>query len=145
MAMASSDDTKPQPQTEPESPGGGSGNSITRVGTGEVGDPPPSRFIWYAGNMLGLNETLFSVLRIQRGSTAVRAGADGMRLRWRRWEFTLRQDNKLGMVIIKPDEQNNVERWNSALQDFYDEVVRPAADRTGGVAAGISAPEEDPE
>ncbi len=75
----------------------------------------------------------------------MRLGEDAIkgldRFMWNGTEIVIRPIPIFGAVITVPEigaEDANV--WNEEFQNFYDQVVRPVADRTGGVAVGLAEP-----
>ena len=71
-------------------------------------------------------------LRVRFGEGAIR---EPDRFIWSDTEIALRV-----VISIPANGSEDANSWNEKLRQFYEQVVRPVADRTGGVAVGISEP-----
>lgn len=77
-------------------------------------------------------------LRVRFGEGAIR---EPDRFIWSDTEIALRSSPTFEVVISIPaNGSEDANSWNEKLRQFYEQVVRPVADRTGGVAVGISEP-----
>jgi hypothetical protein len=96
------------------------------------------RCIWLAGNHDALLAGIREHLRKHYG-TEVAAELD--KFIWHKAEFAIQPDPRFGLVITVPvNGAEDANSWNEELRNFYEQVVRPAADRTGGVAVGLAEP-----
>lgn len=96
------------------------------------------RCIWLAGN----HDALIAGIREQlRKIHGAEAAADPARFMWNNAEFAIRSSPEFGLVIAIPVKSSeDANSWNQKLQNFYDQVVQPVADKTGGVTVGLAEP-----
>lgn len=102
-------------------------------------------FIWFAGDTNSLIKKILDEVGRYRAD-AVRQGPSPsvlFDLTWKNSRFAVRHDDKMGLMITMPEDASDSAQWQKELKAFYDQVVRPLADRTGGIAVGISLPEEE--
>ncbi len=96
------------------------------------------RYIWFCGDQLGLLTAIREYLVKQHGEQSVR-GLEGFV--WHAAEFAILYSHSLAIVITAPIEGvEDTTSWNSEIQDFYEQVVLPVSDTTGGVSVGLAEP-----
>jgi hypothetical protein len=61
-------------------------------------------------------------------------------LLWSETRFAVRRASDLPLVIAMPETVRDKASWDLQLQAFYDQVVVPIADHTGGTAVAITLP-----
>lgn len=60
---------------------------------------------------------------------------------WNGTEIVIRSSPIFGVVITVPENgAEDANAWNEEFRNFYEQVVRPVADRTGGVTVGLAEP-----
>lgn len=91
--------------------------------------------IWFAGNQVELLAGIRQHLALHHRKEAVR---DLDRFIWNKIEFVIQRNEML--ITVSADGVEDTAAWNSELQAFYEQVVRPVADKTGGVAVGLAEP-----
>jgi hypothetical protein len=98
------------------------------------------RFIWIEGNTKDLLNNLREYLRSQYGEEAI---VTPLIFLWNDNKFGVRHSKPFGTVITIPVfDVYDRDTWNEQLKLLYQEVVRPVADRTGGVTVGLGEPGE---
>jgi hypothetical protein len=99
------------------------------------------RFIWIEGNTKELLINLREYLRAHYGEEAI---VTPLIFLWNDNKFGVRHSKPFGTVITVPvfDVSDDQETWNDQLKLLYQEVVKPVADRTGGVTVGLGEPGE---
>jgi hypothetical protein len=102
--------------------------------------------IWFAGHTDELIKKILDRIIYDCGPAGVIADPAPFvlfELKWMDAHFAIRSHSQLGLVITRPDGTSDYAGWRAGFQKFYDEVVRPLADTTGGVATGLSVDPEE--
>jgi hypothetical protein len=96
--------------------------------------------IWFSGDADSLVGKILNLLRQHPGDVVVADPAPNVLfgLRWKELHFAVKRDAEFGLVIALADDELDLASAEAHLSSFYEGVVRPLADTTGGVACGIS-------
>jgi TonB family protein len=99
--------------------------------------------IWFAGDTDPLFGKILDALKAvdKNAVTADPTPFVLFDIRWHQTHFAVKHAAALGsrgLVITMPDSEVDVRTWETQLSHFYEEIVRPLADKTGGVTCGIS-------
>ena len=96
------------------------------------------RYIWMCGNQLDLISSIRAYLVKHHGSESVK---DMDKFFWNGAELAILYSRPLQIVITAPViTVEDAQSWNDQIQNFYEQIVRPVADKTGGVTVGLAEP-----
>ncbi len=87
-------------------------------------------YIWMCGNQLDLISNIRAYLLEHHGKDSV----DGMdKFFWHNIELSILHSHALQMTITAPSKViEDQPFWNFEIQEFFDQVVRPLADKASG-------------